>query len=129
MHTEPDVASNEVSRMKRVLSFLAPRAGRLYACAGLLRLLSLVPPARADVDAEIRAVVGDKQLSKASVGIQFMKLGAKPADMAEVFALESARPLIPASNLKIVTTAAALDKLGPDFKFRTTLLLRGQDLA
>jgi serine-type D-Ala-D-Ala carboxypeptidase/endopeptidase (penicillin-binding protein 4) len=115
--------------MKRVLSFLARKTRWVSASAGLLVLLSLVPPARADLDSEVKAVVGEKQLSKASVGFQFIRLGAKPADMTEVYAREAATPLIPASNLKIVTTGAALDKLGPDFKFRTTLLLRDHDLA
>ncbi|ACF13391.1 D-alanyl-D-alanine carboxypeptidase/D-alanyl-D-alanine-endopeptidase [Chloroherpeton thalassium ATCC 35110] len=31
----------------------------------------------------------------------------------------------PASNLKLVTTAAALEKLGPDFKFRTDIFIDG----
>ncbi len=30
-------------------------------------------------------------------------------------------PMIPASNLKVITTAAALDMLGPDFRFTTEL--------
>ena len=37
-------------------------------------------------------------------------------------------PHTPASNLKIVTTSAFLDHFGADFKFRTMLVLHGQDL-
>src|SRR5215212_10777792 len=120
MQTDSEAVNDEVSRMKRALSLFAPNAGWLSAGAALLLLLlSLVPPVWADLDSEIRAVAADKQIGKGSVGIQFIRLGAKPADMTEVCAREAAKPLIPASNLKVVTTAAALDKLGPDFKFRT----------
>lgn len=35
------------------------------------------------------------------------------------------QPVIPASNLKLFTTAAAYDLLGPSFEFKTTLSIRG----
>ena len=37
-------------------------------------------------------------------------------------------PLVPASNLKLITTSAFLDRFGGDFKFRTVLAQRGDDL-
>ena len=46
-----------------------------------------------------------------------------------IYSLEAETPLIPASNLKLTTTSAALDVLGPDFKFRTTLVRVGEDLV
>jgi D-alanyl-D-alanine carboxypeptidase/D-alanyl-D-alanine-endopeptidase (penicillin-binding protein 4) len=35
------------------------------------------------------------------------------------------RPLLPASNMKLYTTAAALDRLGPDFQYTTSLYADG----
>lgn len=44
--------------------------------------------------------------------------------MSSVFSHKGNETRIPASNLKVVTTAAALELLGKDFRFRTTLLVR-----
>lgn len=38
-----------------------------------------------------------------------------------VYSHNALKPMIPASNLKVVTTAAALDSLGPDFRYYTEL--------
>ena len=46
----------------------------------------------------------------------------------ELYARSADRPMMPASNLKIVTTATALDLFGPDHTFPTRLALSGQDL-
>jgi len=42
-----------------------------------------------------------------------------------LFAHEPETPRAPASNLKLLTTAAALRELGPDFRFRTYLVTTG----
>ncbi len=42
-----------------------------------------------------------------------------------LFAFEADAPLAPASNMKLLTTAAALRRLGPDFRFQTYLLSEG----
>lgn len=46
-----------------------------------------------------------------------------------VFAHQSEKPLIPASNMKIITTAAAIDQLGGDFEYETVIGLLGDNLA
>ena len=44
-------------------------------------------------------------------------------DGAVIFDENGNAPFKPASNMKVFTTGVALQRLGPDFKFRTTLLL------
>lgn len=42
-----------------------------------------------------------------------------------LLALNPREPLVPASNMKLLTTAAALHYLGPDFRYQTFLLTHG----
>lgn len=64
-------------------------------------------------------------LETASVGVCVVPLEG------EEVALEwqSDLGLIPASTMKVVTTATALELLGPDYLFKTELYLRGGDLV
>jgi len=47
---------------------------------------------------------------------------------AELYARSANHPMMPASNMKLFTTAAALDFLGADYRFRTFLALDGEEL-
>lgn len=44
---------------------------------------------------------------------------------APLYLRDADRPLLPASNMKLYTTAAALDRLGPDFQYTTSLYADG----
>ncbi|HEV8292473.1 MAG TPA: D-alanyl-D-alanine carboxypeptidase/D-alanyl-D-alanine-endopeptidase [Tepidisphaeraceae bacterium] len=46
----------------------------------------------------------------------------------ELYSRSPDRPMIPASNMKLFVTAAALDFLGADYRFKTYLALDGEDL-
>jgi D-alanyl-D-alanine carboxypeptidase/D-alanyl-D-alanine-endopeptidase (penicillin-binding protein 4) len=46
----------------------------------------------------------------------------------ELYARQADRPMMPASNMKLVTTATALDGFGPDATFPTRLAVGGEDL-
>ena len=46
-----------------------------------------------------------------------------------VYERNSTTPLMPASNMKLVVIAAAIDQLGKGFQFQTTLALSGKDLV
>jgi D-alanyl-D-alanine carboxypeptidase/D-alanyl-D-alanine-endopeptidase (penicillin-binding protein 4) len=101
---------------------------RLVALACLACCL-LAHSAAASVESEVAEVLRDRLLRRAMVGIEVLKLGSKPGDTKPIFQRDADAPLVPASNLKLVTTSAALDRLGPDFRFRTALVLHGEDLV
>jgi len=103
--------------------------------------------ARADLAEDVRTVLRDKYLAKAQVGIAIARLPDAPTTNVTtnttttsaisaaatvqpdvLFRHDSEIPLMPASNLKLVTTSAFLDHFGPDFKFRTVLLMKDNDL-
>lgn len=78
-----------------------------------------------DIVAELAKFLNDARIRKAT-------LGACVVDVADGKTLWSAgadRSLIPASNMKLVTTAAALTRLGDDWRFRTLVGTLGDDLV
>ena len=92
-------------------------------------LLTFASRASGDLPGDIRAVLNEKYFQKAEVGVAIVELGGgSSTDAKSIFRHQSDIPLIPASNLKLLTTSAALDRLGPDFKFRTALLLNHNDV-
>ena len=95
---------------------------------GLLVLLIPVA-AGADLRSDVDGALGDRLLRKAAVGVEIVRLGTQPAEDASLYQRDPRVPLIPASNLKLLTTAAAVDRLGPDFKFRTSFLAGEHDVA
>jgi serine-type D-Ala-D-Ala carboxypeptidase/endopeptidase (penicillin-binding protein 4) len=85
-------------------------------------------PAAADLGGDIRGILRDKMLGKAEVGVCIDRLGPDAGRCAAVFEFNPTAPLTPASNLKVVTTSAMLDRVGPEFRFHTSLVMRGNDL-
>jgi D-alanyl-D-alanine carboxypeptidase/D-alanyl-D-alanine-endopeptidase (penicillin-binding protein 4) len=53
----------------------------------------------------------------------------KPSSGAAVYSYNARKPLIPASNMKLITTAAALKHLGRDFEYKTVVGLCGDTLV
>lgn len=102
---------------------------RIHACLNsLLILLLLVQSCVADLATDIQGILADPLLSDATVGIEIVRLGQQPADARIVYEKNAHLPLIPASNMKLLTTAAALHVLTPEFRFRTLLVQHGDDL-
>jgi serine-type D-Ala-D-Ala carboxypeptidase/endopeptidase (penicillin-binding protein 4) len=92
-------------------------------------LFLLASAARADLEKDLQAILKDKLLEKASVAVEVVQLGSAPTPDRVLFRHRADTPLIPASNLKLVTTAAALEGLGPNFRFQTLLVQKGEDLV
>jgi serine-type D-Ala-D-Ala carboxypeptidase/endopeptidase (penicillin-binding protein 4) len=65
-------------------------------------------------------------------GIRSTHWGMEVIDTADnqvLVSLNPDRPFTPASVLKVLTTSTALEKLGPDFRFRTGVYTNGRILA
>ncbi|MCL4401260.1 MAG: D-alanyl-D-alanine carboxypeptidase, partial [Acidobacteria bacterium] len=78
-----------------------------------------LPLAAADLGARIRAAIDASPATRAAFwGIQV----AGVESGRTLFALNAERLFVPASNTKLFTTALALLRLGPEHRFRTTVL-------
>ena len=103
-----------------------PRRPYLAIVALLPALFALTPcaAARADLAGDVRRALQNKAVKPDKVGIEIIDLGDGTAPPRTAFEYNATKPLGPASNLKLVTTAAALEVLGSDFRFRTMLAVR-----
>lgn len=84
--------------------------------------------ARAGLEGDIQKVLDEKYMRGKDYGIEVLRLGSSSGDAKVLYSKNADVPRMPASNLKLITTAAALNRLGVDFKFRTKCMLRGNDV-
>ncbi|HTV48293.1 MAG TPA: D-alanyl-D-alanine carboxypeptidase/D-alanyl-D-alanine-endopeptidase [Phycisphaerae bacterium] len=75
----------------------------------------------------IAALLSSKQLAGAQVAIDMREL--VPTGSQEVYSLHPDLPLMPGSNAKVLTTAAAFDRFGADYDLPTRLYIVGNDLV
>ncbi len=106
MHARPLKRPCNVILHLALLGLLAGRAGG----ATLEEQLRAVLEPRPEPGATCGAIVIDLQTGKTILDVN------------------SAEVLVPASNAKVFSLAAAIDILGPTFEFRTVLATRGSDL-
>ena len=90
-------------------------------------LLALGSSAFAELGSDVHAILRDPFIAKCRDSVKLIGLdpGGKPVTLFED---KAAEPQVPASNLKLITTSAIMEKLGAEFKFRTLLLSDGPDL-
>lgn len=89
-----------------------------------LALLSTPPEATApsalsvdELKVQLASLLHEPALRRAKVGLDIVRLDTQ----TQIFGYREKVPLIPASNVKLVTTAAALEYLSPDFQFFTNV--------
>jgi serine-type D-Ala-D-Ala carboxypeptidase/endopeptidase (penicillin-binding protein 4) len=78
-------------------------------------------PAAQRFAARVTTLLGAEPASKGEWGL----LVVDAATGATLYEQNPAKYFVPASNMKLFTTALALAKLGPDYRFHTTLETRG----
>jgi len=100
-----------------------PQRGKLlWLLAGLLSAQA-VGTARASLADKLDAVLRGRGAARVSARVLELPSGRV------LYSAHADELMIPASNMKLLITAAALDLLGPDFAFRTILAVRGDDLV
>ncbi|MFK7929651.1 MAG: D-alanyl-D-alanine carboxypeptidase/D-alanyl-D-alanine-endopeptidase [Myxococcota bacterium] len=75
-----------------------------------------------DFEAELSPLTRDRLFRDSRVGVQVVRV----ADGESVFSRESAKPLVPASTVKVLTAATALKVLGPAYRYTTDLYSDGE---
>ncbi len=93
--------------------------------AAVLLSICLFNPAQADLAKKIDSIISRPSQKKVQFSIHIIKAHTGRT----IYRHNAAKPLIPASNMKIITTAAALSYLGPNFKYETKVGLSGDTLV
>ena len=78
-----------------------------------------------DLGSSVKSVVKSKDCLKAKFAIKIIK-----ADTGKtVYSMNEHKPMIPASNMKVISTSAGLAYLGKEYKFTTKAGMLGKDLV
>jgi D-alanyl-D-alanine carboxypeptidase/D-alanyl-D-alanine-endopeptidase (penicillin-binding protein 4) len=87
--------------------------------------LLLVGGASAGLRSRIDGIIG----GPSQKGVEFSVLVVEADSGSTVYRHNAKKALVPASNMKIITSAAALEYLGADYKYRTRVGLCGDTLV
>jgi serine-type D-Ala-D-Ala carboxypeptidase/endopeptidase (penicillin-binding protein 4) len=80
---------------------------------------------KADLAGKVGTIVALQEQGKVRIAVKIVN----PANGFVVYSHDASLPLTPASNMKLVTTAAALHYLGPDFTYLTAVGMVGDSVA
>ena len=79
------------------------------------------PQSQAELQARLTALLEQPKFAHARWGIRIIT-----SDGRAIFERDADKLFMPASNMKLYTTAATLDAFGPDLKFKTSVYAAGQ---
>ena len=96
----------------------------IFALSGCVTLMNTVHPAsdRARLRHQIDSLTSQPQFRNAHWGV----LVVNPRTGDTIYSKYAGKLFMPASNMKIITSAVALTLLGPDYTYRTTFLTDGE---
>jgi D-alanyl-D-alanine carboxypeptidase len=89
-------------------------AGAVTSAASNAPAAAATSPAREKLRADLNTIFSDPRFDNAFWGVR-----VETAEGEVIYDLNGAKSMNPASNTKLVTTAAALDRLGKDFSYTT----------
>jgi D-alanyl-D-alanine carboxypeptidase/D-alanyl-D-alanine-endopeptidase (penicillin-binding protein 4) len=91
----------------------------------LIVVLTLTGVVCAELGQRVDSIVASQTQAKVRIAVQIID----PTTGAIIYSHNASTPMTPASNMKLITTAAALKYLGPDFLYQTRVGLVGNSLA
>jgi D-alanyl-D-alanine carboxypeptidase/D-alanyl-D-alanine-endopeptidase (penicillin-binding protein 4) len=106
------------------IAMAAVRVGRLVSVVAAM-VLAAGSACAQDLQEAVRGLVASKKLGNATVGICLIDTKSKTV----LASLNAGEAMIPASNMKLLTSGAAMMVLGPEFAFRTEFVLDGDRLV
>ena len=94
-------------------------------CFVMLTVLSVFNTTEAHAQQSTKKTI--ESLISNQIGSQaVVSICAMTVDGRSIVDINSSRMLVPASNMKLISTGIALHKLGPDYRFETTLTYDGE---
>lgn len=103
----------------------APFRVFLFVLHSLVSIVPAIAVADDELPPPVAAALQGAQIPESAVGVFVQRAGADAAgargESAVLLDLHSDRPANPASTMKLVTTYAALEQLGPSFTWKTVL--------
>jgi len=82
-------------------------------------------PGLADLAQDLNQILGDSRLTIAQAGV----VVKSAANGEELYATDAGKLMVPASNTKLFTSSAAVETLGLDYRFATSVLNTGRKVG